>query len=163
MKFQGIAHVFGDDVNTDYIIAGKYRSKTISEMAQHLMEDLQPGFIDTVNKGDLIVAGFDFGSGSSREYAPRVIKEAGISGVVAKSFSRIFYRNAINTGLPVVEINTDGMETGDELSVDLERGIVVNKTKDWTRSFLPLPKVVMQILLDGGLVENLRKNKGFSI
>lgn len=163
MKFQGLAHVFGDDVNTDYIIAGKYRSKSISEMAQHLMEDLEPGFIEKVTKGDIIVAGFDFGSGSSREYAPRVIKEAGISGVVARSFSRIFYRNAINTGLPLVEINTDGIDSGDDLEVDLENGVIVNKTKGWTRNFLPLPRVMMQILLDGGLVENLRKNKGFSL
>ncbi|MEW5952705.1 MAG: 3-isopropylmalate dehydratase small subunit [Bacillota bacterium] len=163
MKFNGKAHVFGSDVNTDYIISGKYKFKTLDmkELAKHVMEDLDPDFYNKVIPGDFIVAGTNFGCGSSREQAPLAIKNAEISAVLAKSFARIFYRNAINTGLPVVECNTDLIETGDELVVDLEAGLITNKTKGTTIPVTPLPKVMIKILNDGGLAPHFRKHGGF--
>lgn len=163
MKFNGKAHVFGSDVNTDYIISGKYKFKTLDmkELAKHVMEDLDPDFYNKVTPGDFIVAGTNFGCGSSREQAPLAIKNAEISAVLAKSFARIFYRNAINTGLPVVECNTDLIEAGDELVVDLEAGLITNKTKGSTIPVTPLPEVMIKILNDGGLAPHFRKHGGF--
>lgn len=163
MKFDGKAHVFGSDVNTDYIISGKYKFKTLDmkELAKHVMEDLDPGFYNKVTPGDFIVAGTNFGCGSSREQAPLAIKNAEISAVLAKSFARIFYRNAINTGLPVVECNTDMIEVGDELVVDLEAGLITNKTKGTTIPVTPLPEVMIKILNDGGLAPHFKKYGGF--
>lgn len=165
MKFQGKAHKFGNDVNTDYIISGKYKFKTLDmkELAKHVMEDLDPDFYNKISAGDFIVAGSNFGCGSSREQAPLAIKYANISAVIAKSFARIFYRNAINTGLPVVECDTDGIETGDELEVDLAAGIVINKTKGETIKARPLPPVMIKILNDGGLASHFRKYGGFNL
>lgn len=142
MLLQGKAHKFGDDVNTDYIISGKYKFKTLDmrELAKHVMEDLDPDFYQKINAGDFIVAGRNFGCGSSREQAPLAIKYAGISAVLAKSFARIFFRNAINTGLPVVECDTDRIEPGDELVVDLSTGVITNKTKGLTIAAKPLPR-----------------------
>jgi len=139
---KGKAHKFGDDVNTDYIISGKYKFKTLDmkELASHLFEDLVPGFTEKVQKGDLVVAGRNFGCGSSREQAPLVIKEAGISCVVAKSFARIFYRNAINVGLPVVQWLLKDLTTGETLT------------------FEPLPAFMQSILREGGLVEYVRRH-----
>ncbi len=156
---KGKAHRFGDDINTDYIISGKYKFKTLDmkELAQHLFEDLVPGFAERVKTGDLIVAGENFGCGSSREQAPLVIKEAGISCVVAKSFARIFYRNAINVGLPVVECNTESIEDGDLLEVDLDSGRLMDLSKGRQISFQPLPPFMQGILQEGGLVQYLRK------
>ncbi|AEG15251.1 3-isopropylmalate dehydratase small subunit [Desulfofundulus kuznetsovii DSM 6115] len=164
MLLQGKAHKFGDDVNTDYIISGKYKFKTLDmrELAKHVMEDLDPDFYQKINAGDFIVAGRNFGCGSSREQAPLAIKYAGISAVLAKSFARIFFRNAINTGLPVVECDTDRIEPGDELMVDLSTGVITNKTKGLTIAAKPLPPVMIKILNDGGLVAHFRKYGGFN-
>ncbi|NHM28300.1 3-isopropylmalate dehydratase small subunit [Desulfofundulus sp. TPOSR] len=164
MLLQGKAHKFGDDVNTDYIISGKYKFKTLDmrELAKHVMEDLDPDFYQKINAGDFIVAGRNFGCGSSREQAPLAIKYAGISAVLAKSFARIFFRNAINTGLPVVECDTDRIEPGDELVVDLSTGVITNKTKGLTIAAKPLPPVMIKILNDGGLVAHFRKYGGFN-
>ncbi len=161
----GRAHKFGDNVNTDYIIAGKYKFKSLdmNDMAKHLMEDLRPGFYEEIEDGDFIVAGENFGMGSSREQAPLVIKAAGISAVVAKSFARIFYRNCINVGLPVIECNTDSIEEGDEIHVDLERGFVHNVTKDKRIKATPMPPVMVKILNDGGLSEHFKKHGGFNL
>ncbi|MFP4170216.1 MAG: 3-isopropylmalate dehydratase small subunit [Methanomassiliicoccales archaeon] len=155
----GRTHKFGDDVNTDYIISGKYKFKTLDmgELSQHLMEDLRPNFAEEIESGDFIVAGENFGSGSSREQAPLVIQAAGIGAVLAKSFARIFFRNAINVGLPVVECDTTMMEEGDELQIDLERGWVRNITKDIQVSTTPLPPVMVDILSSGGLCAYLRE------
>ncbi|SHJ37555.1 3-isopropylmalate dehydratase small subunit [Desulfofundulus thermosubterraneus] len=163
MLLQGKAHKFGDDVNTDYIISGKYKFKTLDmrELAKHVMEDLDPDFYQKINAGDFIVAGRNFGCGSSREQAPLAIKYAGISAVLAKSFARIFFRNAINTGLPVVECDTDRIEPEDELVVDLSTGVITNKTKGLTIAAKPLPPVMIKILNDGGLVAHFRKYGGF--
>lgn len=165
MTLRGKAHKFGDDINTDYIIAGKYKSKyaTVKESARHVMEDLDPQFYEKVSPGDFVVAGSNFGCGSSRETAPLVIRYANLSAVLAKSFARIFFRNAINTGLPVVRCNTDLIDSGDELEVDLESGTVRNLTKGVDISSAPLPRVMITILNDGGLVEHYKKHQGFDL
>lgn len=162
---KGKAHRFGDDINTDYIISGKYKFKTLDmdELARHVMEDLDPDFYRKIAPGDFIVAGRNFGCGSSREQAPLAIKHAGISAVLAKSFARLFYRNAINTGLPVVECDTDQIDPGDELEVDLQSGLITNRTKGKTLPVKPLPPVMIKILNDGGLVAHFRKHGGFKL
>lgn len=165
MKLRGKAHKFGNDINTDYIIAGKYKSKyaTVKEQARHVMEDLDPTFFEKIQPGDFVVAGNNFGCGSSRETAPLVIKYANLSAVLAKSFARIFFRNAINTGLPVVRCNTDLIDAGDELEVDLGAGTVKNLTKGLDITGAPLPQVMITILNDGGLVEHYKKHQGFDL
>lgn len=165
MILRGRAHVFGDDVNTDYIISGKYKFKTLDmkELATHLMEDIDPEFHSKVRPGDFIVAGRNFGCGSSREQAPLVIKAAGISAVLATSFARIFFRNAINKGLPVVECDTSGISPGDELEVDLEKGLVRNLSTGKEIGIKPLPGVMMDILKEGGLTEYLKRHGEFKL
>ncbi len=165
MNFRGKAHKFGDDVNTDYIISGRYKFKTLDmkELAKHVMEDLDPDFYSKLNKGDFIVAGKNFGCGSSREQAPLAIINADISAVIAKSFARIFYRNAINTGLPLLECDTDLINPGDELEVDLGRGIIRNLTQDTEIKVTPLPPVMLKILSEGGLVEHFKKHGTFNL
>ncbi|MCL0049560.1 3-isopropylmalate dehydratase small subunit [Peptococcaceae bacterium] len=166
MLLTGNAHKFNlDDINTDYIISGKYKFKTLDmkELAKHVMEDLDPEFYSKINEGDFIVAGNNFGCGSSREQAPLAVKNAGISAVIAKSFARIFYRNAINTGLPVVECDTDKIEAGDRLEVDLKKGVVRNITKNIEIKTNPLPSVMIKILNDGGLAAHFRKYGGFNL
>ncbi|MGY4686439.1 3-isopropylmalate dehydratase small subunit [Petrotoga mexicana DSM 14811] len=159
MELKGYSHKFGDDVNTDYIISGKYKFSTIDmdELSVHLMEDLRPNFYNEIKKGDFIVAGENFGCGSSREQAPLVIKHAGISAVIATSFARIFYRNSINIGLPLVEVPTNNIDEGDLLTVDLEKGVVKNLTKDEVLKIKSLPKVMLKILQSGGLVNYYKK------
>jgi len=159
MELKGYSHKFGDDVNTDYIISGKYKFNTIDmdELSVHLMEDLRPNFYNEIKKGDFIVAGENFGCGSSREQAPLVIKHAGISAVIATSFARIFYRNSINIGLPLVEVPTDNIDEGDLLIVDLEKGVVKNLTEDEVLKIKSLPKVMLKILQSGGLVNYYKK------
>lgn len=165
MILKGKAHVFGDDVNTDYIISGKYKFKTLDmkELARHCMEDIAPEFTARVQPGDFIVAGINFGCGSSREQAPLVIKHAGVGAVLARSFARIFFRNAINKGLPVVECDTTGIQDGDELEVDLEKGKVINMTRNQTLEITPLPGVMMDILKEGGLTAYLKVHGGFRL
>lgn len=165
MIIRGFAHKLGDDINTDYIISGKYKFKTLDmkELAQHIFEDIEPDFIKKIKQGDIIVAGKNFGCGSSREQAPLVIKNAGLSAVVAVSFARIFYRNAINNGLPLVECDTSRIEEGDELEINLEEGTVTDITKNFQIKINPLPPFMMKLLQDGGLVEHFKKYGGFSI
>jgi 3-isopropylmalate/(R)-2-methylmalate dehydratase small subunit len=165
MIIRGFAHKLGDDINTDYIISGKYKFKTLDmkELAQHIFEDIEPDFIKKIKPGDIIVAGKNFGCGSSREQAPLVIKNAGLSAVVAVSFARIFYRNAINNGLPLVECDTSNIDDGDELEINLEEGIVKDLTKGFQIEINPLPPFMMKLLQDGGLVEHFKKYGGFSI
>jgi len=163
MDLKGKVHKFGNDVNTDYIISGRHKFKTLDmkELAKHVMEDLDPEFYSKIEKGDFIVAGKNFGCGSSREQAPLAIINADISAVIAKSFARIFYRNCINTGLPLIECDTDQIDSGDELEVDLQKGILHNKTKGINIDITPLPDVMLKILSDGGLVEHFKKYGGF--
>jgi methanogen homoaconitase small subunit len=154
---KGRAWIFGDDVDTDVIIPGKYlRTKDLALLASHVMEGLDPNFSAQVKEGDLIVAGRNFGCGSSREQAPVALKEAGIAAVVASSFARIFYRNAINIGLPLVEADVRCSQ-GDVVEVDLALGTVRvgNSIVQGTR----LPDFLLAILQDGGLVAHRRKEK----
>ncbi|HOV52107.1 MAG: Isopropylmalate/citramalate isomerase small subunit [Methanosaeta sp. PtaB.Bin018] len=154
---KGKSWVFGDDVDTDVIIPGKYlRTKDTKLWAEHVMEGLDPHFASRVQKGDIIVAGRNFGSGSSREQAPRALKEAGVAAVVAKSFARIFYRNAINVGLPLVEADVDCKE-GDEVEVDLALGTV--RVGDRVIQGSRLPDFLLEILQAGGLVAHRRQQK----
>jgi 3-isopropylmalate/(R)-2-methylmalate dehydratase small subunit len=157
---------FGDDINTDYIISGKYKFKSadMEAMAVHAMEDVDPHYYEKAKpQGAFLVAGSNFGMGSSREQAPLVLIHSNTKAVLAKSFARIFYRNAINTGLPVVECDTDLIDDGDELSLDLEGGVLRNVTKGVTIPFPPLPPVMAQLLADGGLVEHFKKHGGFHL
>lgn len=162
MKFKGKVFKYGDNVNTDVIFPGKY-TYTITEradMAKYAMEDLDPNFIKEVQKGDIIIAGKNFGCGSSREQAVICLKEAGISVIIAKSFARIYFRNCINEGLPALISNEvfDKVERGDEIEVDLKEGKII--TKNAIFSFPPFPEKVQEILLSGGLVQYV-KNKIF--
>ncbi|HPF21227.1 MAG TPA: 3-isopropylmalate dehydratase small subunit [Syntrophomonas sp.] len=164
MNLQGKVHKFGNDVNTDYIISGRHKFKTLDmkELAKHVMEDLDPEFYNKIDRGDFIVAGSNFGCGSSREQAPLAIINADISAVIAKSFARIFYRNCINTGLPLIECDTDLINPGDALEIDLGAGILHNLTQNIDIPITPLPPVMLKILNDGGLVEHFKKYGGFN-
>lgn len=167
MKLNGKARRLpqNNDINTDYIISGRYKFKIQdpNELAKHVMEDLDPNFYSRLQKGDFIVVGKNFGCGSSREQAPQAIKYAGISAVLAESFARIFYRNCFNLGLLAIECNTDGIEESDELELDLDGGIIKNKTKGKEIKISPLPKTMQTLLADGGLVEHFKKHGGFKI
>lgn len=152
----------GDNVSTDHIISGKYKFSAIDSldsMVPHVLEDVIPEFYKKVTKGDVIVAGRNFGKGSSREQAPRLLKIVGISAVVAKSFAHIFYRNAINIGLPVVVAQRvpEVSETGDIVEVDLENGVARNVTKGVKEDISPFPREVMVILKAGGIVEYVKR------
>ncbi|HDP96654.1 MAG TPA: 3-isopropylmalate dehydratase small subunit [Euryarchaeota archaeon] len=166
MNLKGKAHKFGDSINTDYIISGKYKFKTLDmdELATHVMEDLDPDFCSKVTAGDFIVAGKNFGLGSSREQAPLAIKHAKISAVIARSFARIFFRNAINTGLPILICrDADRIDEGDELEVDLSSGLIINRTKEEELKAEKLPPIMIRILEEGGLAEHLIRHGGFEV
>ena len=165
MILKGRAWKFGDGISTDHIAPGRYfhLRTNLPELAEHVLEDADQEFAKKVKKGDFIVAGKNFGIGSSREHAPRIIKIKGVSAVLAKSFARIFYRNAINIGLPAIQLDTSGVDEGDELEIDLEAGVVLNKTRDSKLSFNPLPDVMVKLLEDGGLVEHVKKHGGFKL
>ncbi|MEE1117242.1 MAG: homoaconitase small subunit [Methanosphaera sp.] len=151
---------FRDSIDTDVIIAGRYlRTFNPQDLADHVMEAEDPEFSQKVNKGDIIVAGWNFGCGSSREQAPVAIKTAGVSVVIAKSFARIFYRNAINIGLPVITADID-VDEGDIVEVNVEEGTITNITKENTVKFKPFDPTMLNILENGGLVEQYLKNKG---
>ncbi len=166
MILSGFSYKLGDDVNTDYIISGRYKFSIsdMKELAKHIMEDIDPNFYSRLKQGEsFMVCGKNFGMGSSREQAPLVIKEAGIVGVVAKSFARIFYRNAINIGLPLIEADTDKIGENDRLEIDLENGILKNLTKKTETKIQPLPPVMRKLLKDGGLVEHFKKHGGIKL
>lgn len=162
---KGRAFKFGDNISTDHIIPGRfaYLRSNLPELAKHVMEDADIDFAAKVKKGDFIVGGANFGLGSSREHAPLVIKIAGVSAILAKSVARIFFRNAINLGLPVLICNTDGIDDGDELEVDLARGTVYDKTKGGKLTFSRLPKVMLDILDAGGLLPYIQKYGDFKL
>jgi 3-isopropylmalate/(R)-2-methylmalate dehydratase small subunit len=162
---KGRAFKFGDSISTDHIIPGRYAylRSNLPELAKHVMEDADPDFATKVKKGDFIVGGSNFGLGSSREHAPLVIKMAGVSAILAKSVARIFFRNAINLGLPVLICDTDGINDGDELEVDLAGGTVYDKTSGVKLTFGKLPKVMLNILDEGGLVPYIQKYGDFKL
>jgi len=161
---KGKAHVYGDNIDTDRIIPGKYtKTLDIASLAAHVLEDLDPDFRQIVQQGDILVAGDNFGCGSSREQAPIALKTAGVSVVIAKYFARIFFRNAINIGLPVLEIPDHDIEKGDEVEVDLKTGTVQNITKQKSYTATPLPQVMINILKEGGLVNYLKKHGSYQV
>ena len=157
---RGKIHKYGDNVDTDVIIPARYCTAFTEELlAPHCLEDLDATFVRKVQKGDLIVAGRNFGCGSSRENAPIAIKGAGVSCVIARSFARIFYRNAINIGLPILESPevVDDAETGDTIEVDLSSGIITNVTKKKEYMTAPFPEMIQEIVNAGGMVEFAKK------
>lgn len=160
MVFRGKAWKFGDDVNTDEIIPARYLNLTEAEkLAQHVMEDADPSFPSKVGRGDILVAGKNFGCGSSREHAALAIKGAGIACVIAQSFARIFFRNAFNLGLLIFESEAaaKGISQGHEIEVDPDRGIIRNCTTGATYQVAPIPPFMQQLIADGGLIAHLRK------
>lgn len=165
MKLQGKTHKFGDDISTDLIAPGRlfHLRSNLEELSKHTLEDADKDFIKNVRPGDFVVAGRNFGCGSSREHAPRIIKLAGVGAVIAKSFARIFYRNAINVGLLVICVDTDEIARGDELEIDLEKGRLINKSSGKELSFPALPYVMRTILEDGGLLGHIKKHGDFKI
>lgn len=163
MKIEGKAVKLPDNINTDFIISGRYKFSItdMRELSKHIMEDIDPEFPSKITPGStIIVAGENFGMGSSREQAPLVIKEAGIIAVLAKSFARIFYRNGFNIGLPLVETDTSLIAEGDILSIDLARGVVKNLTKGKDLIVKPLPPFMQELLKEGGAVNYIKKYGG---
>ena len=160
MKANGKVHKYGDNVDTDVIIPARYlNTPDAKELASHCMEDIDREFVNKVNEGDIMVGGFNFGCGSSREHAPLAIKTAGISCVIAKTFARIFYRNAINIGLPILECEaaSDAIEDGDQVEIDFNTGVITNVTKSETYSAEPFPEFIQDIISAGGLMASIKK------
>ena len=160
MKPRGRAWVFGDDISTDHIAPGRYfhLRSNLPELARHLLEDVRGDFAARVQPDDFVVAGNNFGLGSSREHAPTIIKLAGVSAVLARSFARIFFRNAVNIGLPAIIVDTSFVGDGDELEVALAEGLVRDLTNGKEARFRPLTPQLLRILEDGGLVEHIKKH-----
>lgn len=159
MKLKGSVHIFGDNIDTDVIIPARYLNTTDpGVLAAHCMEDVDKDFMNRLTVGDIIVAGENFGCGSSREHAPLAIKTAGVSCVIARSFARIFYRNAINIGLPILECDALFQETspGDSLSVDLDAGMIENLTTKKQYKAVPFPPFIMSIIKAGGLLKSIQ-------
>ncbi len=160
---RGKAFKFGDSISTDHIVPGRlaHLRSNLPELAKHVLEDADPTFASKVKPGDFIVASSNFGLGSSREHAPLVIKMAGVSAILAKSVARIFFRNAINLGLPILICDTDKINDGDELEVDMAAGTVKDLTNGNTLAFGKIPGVMLRILDEGGLLPYIEKYGGF--
>ena len=161
----GKAFKFGDNISTDHIVPGRlaHLRSNLPELAKHVLEDADPTFAERVKPGDFVVGGSNFGLGSSREHAPLVIKMAGVSAVLAKSVARIFFRNAINLGLPVLVCDTDKINDGDELEVDLEKGTIKDITNGSQLTFSPIPQAMLRILDAGGLMPYIKKHGDFKL
>jgi 3-isopropylmalate/(R)-2-methylmalate dehydratase small subunit len=160
MELKGKVHKFGDDINTDEIIPARYlNTSDPQELAKHAMEDADPEFVNKMQPGDFIVAGKNFGCGSSREHAPIALKAAGLSGVIAGSFARIFYRNSFNMGLPIFEAAeaAAALENGQEISVDLDTGVITDLTTGKKYTSQPIPPFMQELLADGGLMAFVKK------
>ena len=159
MEAKGFVHKYGDNVDTDVIIPARHlNTSNHKELAAHCMEDIDADFIKNVKQGDIMVAGFNFGCGSSREHAPIAIKESGIDCVIAKTFARIFYRNSINIGLPILECAeaSEKIKAGDEVSIDFNSGIINNITKNECYQALPFPDFIKDIMGKGGLLSSIK-------
>lgn len=159
MKVQGKVHKYGDNVDTDVIIPARYlNTADHKELASHCMEDIDVDFVKNVREGDIMVAQANFGCGSSREHAPIAIKASGISCVIAKTFARIFYRNAINIGLPIIECPqaADAIQNGDEVSIDFDTGVITNITKNETYQGQAFPEFLIKIINSNGLLNSLK-------
>ncbi len=163
-NLRGRAHVYGDNIDTDAIIPGKYtKTLDLKSLAEHVLEDLDPRFRGILQPGDILVAGSNFGCGSSREQAPLAFRAAGVAAVVARSFARIFFRNAINIGLPVLEVADADIATGDELVIDLAAGTVENRSGGRVLTATRLPPVMRDILQAGGLVAYLKQHGDYRL
>ena len=162
---KGKAFKFGDGISTDHIIPGRYAHlrSNLPELAKHVLEDADPTFAGRVKVGDFVVGGSNFGLGSSREHALLVIKMAGVSAILAKSVARIFFRNAINLGLPVLICDTDKIDDGDDLEVDLAAGVVKDTTNGNRLTFGKIPEVMLRILDEGGLIPYIKKHGDFKL
>jgi 3-isopropylmalate/(R)-2-methylmalate dehydratase small subunit len=162
---KGKAFKFGDNISTDHIVPGRlaHLRSNLPELAKHVLEDADPTFASRVKEGDFVVGGNNFGLGSSREHAPLVIKMAGVSAVLAKSVARIFFRNAINRGLPVLICDTDKINDGDELEVDLKKGIIKDITNGNELTFNKIPDAMLSILKEGGLMPYIKKYGDFQM
>ena len=159
MNAKGFVHKYPDNVDTDVIIPARYlNTPDAKELASHCMEDIDADFTKKVKDGDIMVGGWNFGCGSSREHAPLAIKTAGISCVIAKTFARIFYRNAINIGLPILECEaaSDGIDAGDEVEVNFDTGVITNITKGETYQAEPFPEFIQEIICKGGLMASIK-------
>ncbi|HEC69822.1 MAG TPA: 3-isopropylmalate dehydratase [Candidatus Omnitrophica bacterium] len=164
MNYKGFAYKFSDNINTDFIISGRYKFSItdLRELSQYIFEDIRPNFSKEIKRGkSIIVAGENFGMGSSREQAPWVIKEAGIICVVANNFARIFYRNSFNIGLPLIEADTSEICEGDLLEVDVDKGLIKDLSKNLQIKFLPWSKFQKELIRAGGIINYLEKHKGF--
>ena len=160
MNAHGFVHKYGDHVDTDVIIPARYlNTQNHKELASYCMIDIDTEFVNKVKDGDIMVAGVNFGCGSSREHAPVAIKASGISCVIAKNFARIFYRNAINIGLAILECPaaSEGFDAGDEVSVDFDTGIITNVTKNETYQAEPFPAFIKEMIAKGGLMASVKK------
>jgi 3-isopropylmalate/(R)-2-methylmalate dehydratase small subunit len=165
MVIKGKAWKFGDDISTDHIIPGRFYHlrSNLEELTKHVFDDIAPGFSRKITKGDVIVAGKNFGLGSSREHAPLTIKMAGIDAIVAESFARIFYRNAINVGLAAIICPVVDIEEGDQLEISLDEGVLMDKTTGKEKRFSPLPAIMRDILNEGGLDHYIKKNGALKV
>ena len=162
MNARGPVFKYGDNIDTDVIIPARYlNTQSAAELASHCMEDIDKTFVTRVKAGDIMVGGENFGCGSSREHAPMVIKESGISCVIAKTFARIFYRNAINIGLAILECPeaSEKIEAGDEVSIDFDTGLITNATKGETYQANPFPDFIKEIIQAGGLMADIKKRQ----
>ncbi len=160
MNAQGTAYKYGDNVDTDVIIPARYLAiQDKNELAEHCMEDIDKDFVKKIKKGDIVVAGKNFGCGSSREHAPLVIKVSGVSCVIAETFARIFYRNAINIGLPIIECKaaSEGIDDGNEVEIDFDSGKIYNKTKNEEYQGQPFPEFMQRIIKAEGLVNYINE------
>ena len=162
MNAKGFVHKYGDNVDTDVIIPARYLNiADKKELATHCMEDIDTNFVKVVKGGDVMVGGYNFGCGSSREHAPMVIKESGISCVIAKTFARIFYRNAINIGLAILECPeaSEKIDSGDEVAIDFDTGVITNLTKGETYQANPFPDFIKKIIQAGGLMADIKNRE----
>ena len=162
MNTKGFAHKYGDNVDTDVIIPARYlNTADHKELASHCLEDLDGDFVKKVKPSDIIVAGNNFGCGSSREHAPIAIKAAGVSCVIAKTFARIFYRNSINIGLAILECEeaSEKIQTGDEVAIDFDTGVITNLTRSETYQAQPFPEFIKEIIREGGLLKSIQARK----
>ena len=162
MNAKGFVHKYGDNVDTDVIIPARYLNiADKKELATHCMEDIDTNFVKVVKGGDVMVGGYNYGCGSSREHAPMVIKESGISCVIAKTFARIFYRNAINIGLAILECPeaSEKIDSGDEVAIDFDTGVITNLTKGETYQANPFPDFIKKIIQAGGLMADIKNRQ----
>ncbi|MBQ9708653.1 MAG: 3-isopropylmalate dehydratase small subunit [Firmicutes bacterium] len=162
MIAKGLVHKYGDNVDTDVIIPARHlNTADHKELASHCMEDIDTEFVNKVKPGDIMVGGENFGCGSSREHAPIAIKASGIDCVIAKTFARIFYRNSINIGLPIMECPeaSEGIDAGDEVSIDFDSGVITNVTKGETYQAAPFPEFIQEIITAGGLMNSINNRK----